>query len=130
MGLPTPEDPSVKKSMLVIRKENERLSKLVTNKPAHMYLIETISSLVRCLSIPIPSNYEPPADQPLTPYVIEDLGYQLSKDNMVLFMPNETFICSLFLAARKSRAAVALSQAYVHHSFINEKFARKLFTVV
>ena len=54
MGLPTPEDPSVKKSLLVIRKENERLGKLVSNKPSYMYLIETISSLVRCVSIPQP----------------------------------------------------------------------------
>ena len=54
MGLPTPEDPSVKKSQLVIRKENERLGKLVSEKPSYMYLIETISSLIRCVSIDIP----------------------------------------------------------------------------
>ena len=62
MGLPTPEDPSVKKSNLVIIKERERLSKLTTNKPSFMYLIETMASLVRCCSIDIPSNYQPPAD--------------------------------------------------------------------
>ena len=130
MGLPTPEDPSVKKSQLVIRKENERLGKLVSEKPSYMYLIETISSLIRCVSIDFPKNYEPPADKPLTPYVIEDLGFKLTNDNMVLFMPENSFIVSLFAAARKSRAAVALSQAYVHYSFINHDFAEKLFKVV
>lgn len=68
MGLPTPEDPSVKKSNLVIIKERERLSKLVTVKPSYMYLIETMSSLVRCISIDLPQNYQVPADQPVTPY--------------------------------------------------------------
>ena len=95
-----------------------------------MYLIETISSLVRCISISLPQNYQPPADQPLTPYVIQDLGYELTKDNLVLFMPGESFIMTLFEAARKSRAAVALSRAYVHYSFINPVAAKKLFCVV
>ena len=70
------------------------------------------------------------ADQPVTPYVIQDLGYRLSKDNMVLWMPDTVFIVKLFEAARKSRAAVALSRAYVHYSFNNEKYAQNLFQVV
>ena len=130
MGLPTPEDPSVKKSNLVIIKERERLNKLLTNKPSYMYLIVTLSSLIRCMSVDLPQNYEPPANQPLTPYQIEDLGYQVSKDNLVLFMPDTSFIITLFEAARKSRSAVALSQVYVHYCFYSQSNAKKIFQVV
>ena len=45
-------------------------------------------------------------------------------------MPDVNFIAGLFHAAQKSRAAVALSQAYVHFSFYNHGFAKKLFNVV
>ena len=130
MGLPTPEDPQAKKSRIVIMKERDRLSKLESDNPSYMYLIETISSLIRCMSVPLPDNYVAMADQPVTPYVIRDLGYHLSKDNMVLFMPDTSFICRLFEAARKSRAAVALSRAYVHFCFNDEESTKKLFQVV
>jgi len=68
MGLPTPEDPSVKKSNLVILKEKDRLSKLTSRNPAYMYLIETISNLVRCISVDLPEGFQVPAGEPVTPY--------------------------------------------------------------
>ena len=54
MGLPTPEDPSRKKSTLAIRKEQKRLSTLVSSKPAYMYLIEVVSKLIRCVQLDVP----------------------------------------------------------------------------
>jgi len=68
MGLPTPEDLTVKKSNMVIHKEKERLSRLTSRNPPYMYLIETISNLVRCISIDLPEGYQLPAGQPVTPY--------------------------------------------------------------
>lgn len=66
----------------------------------------------------------------MSPYQIEDLGYKLSSENLVLFTPDTTFIVSLFEAARKARSAVALSQCYVHYSFYTQQNAEKLFQVV
>jgi len=54
MGLPTPEDPNVKKSNMQIHKERDRLSRLTAKNPPYMYLIETISNLVRCINIDLP----------------------------------------------------------------------------
>lgn len=68
MGLPTPEDSSRKKSTLAIKKEQKRLSTLNSSKPSYMYLIEVVSNLVRCVTMPTPQG------QPQSPYFI-DIGY-------------------------------------------------------
>ena len=49
---------------------------------------------------------------------------------MVLFMPDVTFIIQIFAAAHKSRAAVALSQAYCHISFYSPEYTKRIFDVV
>jgi len=48
----------------------------------------------------------------------------------VLFLPDVSFIWTLFAAAHKSRAAVALSKAYIHHSYYDPNLIKTCFTVV
>jgi len=130
MGLPTPEDPNVKKSTLAIVKEKDRLAKLMTDRPQYMYLIETVASLVRCCTVDAPAQLAPAPGEPSTLYSIPDLGFRLSQDNLVLFNPDVQFITNLFMHAHKARAAVALSKAYVHYFFYDEAGVKKLFKIV
>lgn len=88
MDMPTPEDPNEKKSTLAIINERERLAKLMTDTPVYMHLIEAISNLIRCSHIDVPQGYKVEPGKNSTAYQIADLGFQLSQDNLVLFMPD------------------------------------------
>ena len=70
MGLPTPEDTTQKKSTLALVKEKERLAKLVSESPPYMYLIETVSNLIRCMHVEVPQGIQLAEGQLGTPYYI------------------------------------------------------------
>ena len=92
MGLPTSEDLNQKKSTFALAKEQQRLEKLQTDKPKNMYLIETVSNLVRCSHVETNSAALINPNEQVPMYQITDLGFQLSQDNLVLFDPPAHFI--------------------------------------
>lgn len=130
MGLPTPEDPTQRKSAIALRKERDRMGKLSSDSPPYMYLIDTVATLVRCMRVELAQGLQLEEGQPATPYQLHDLGFSPTNENLVLFMPDVQFIQTIFAAAHKSRAAVALSQAYVHHTFYSPTQAMQVFSVV
>lgn len=130
MGLPTPEDPSAKKSTYAMAKEKARLSKLVSQKPQYMYLITTFSMLIRSMHLELPEGYALEPGVKATPFQLAMSSHQLSQRLMVLFQPDPQFIEMLFAAAHKARAAVALSQAYVHYAYFDAVKMNNLFTIV
>lgn len=98
MGLPTKEQ-SKGKNPLAIAKERDRLGKLQSDTPPYMYLIETVASLVKCMHVNVPEGIQIEGGQPVTPYQIEDLGTRLTSNNMILFLPEASFITNLFASA-------------------------------
>ena len=106
------------------------MGKLSSDSPPYMYLIDTVATLIRCMRVELPQGVQPEEGQPATPYQLQDLGFSPTNENLVLFMPDVQFIQTIFAAAHKSRAAVALSQAYVHHTFYSAQQAMQVFSVV
>ena len=67
MGLPT-KDQNKSRSNLALRKERDRIAKLQTDQPKYMFLIETISSLVRCTTVKPPEGIQVESGQRTTPF--------------------------------------------------------------
>ena len=93
-----------------------------------MYLIEALAYCVRSLHVDAP--YDIPAGQKRTPYELEDLGFQLSSHDTLLFMPQPQFISKLFVACTKVRPYVELTKCYMHWCYHDTNFADKLFDTV
>jgi hypothetical protein len=107
IGLPTPEDTNgEKKSGFAALKERQRLGKLRTDSPKYHFLIETLSNLARSIHQPLQ-----------TPYGLEDLGFNLTDQDQVLFLPSYEFLEKLFVSATKPGSSVSLARAYMHHAW-------------
>lgn len=128
MGLPTQEDPNAKKSHFATARERQRVLKLVTQRPQSHYLLEALSYCIRCLHVE--SEYEFQAGQKRTPYELENLGYGLAGNDTVLFMPTADFIAKVFYSCTKARAAVKITEAYMHWCYHDSNNANRLWETV
>ena len=128
MGLPTPEDPNAKKSRFAMVRENQRIQKLRTHKEKSHYLLEALSYCVRCLHVD--SEFDIPQGQKRTPYELENLGIKLEQNGEVLFFPSHEFIAKVFYACTKTRAAVKITEAYMHWCYHDANHANKLWETV
>jgi hypothetical protein len=87
-------------------RQQQRIKVLQTNNPKVHFLAETLSNLVRTINV-----------GSVTPYALEDSGYQLSEHDQVLFFPSHDFLEKLFLICQKPRSMVAVCSAYIHHAW-------------
>ena len=100
----------------------------MTQQPQMHYLLEALSYCIRCLHVD--SEFEIPAGEPRTPYELENLGYKLRNNDNVLFMPSADFIAKVFYSCTKARAAVKITEAYMHWCYHDSNFANRLWETV
>jgi hypothetical protein len=130
IGNPIEDDPNQKKSNFARMKEKQRLERMHSDRPKYNYTIQTIAMLVRCSNMAPPSSKTTKVDQVIKDYQIDDLGYNLTENDLVLWNPKAVFIRKLFAHCRRNKTAVELSRAYMHFSWVSFDVITTIWEVV
>lgn len=89
--------------------------------PKYKYLLETVSNCIRAFR-----NHESDS-----PYLLNDTGFEtIIPYERDLFIPEAKFLMRVFQHAKKNRAIVAVSKAYVHFAWNDADAFKELLEII